>query len=156
SSIRVYSRSSSSTRTIRSWRRACSPAAKVRDFCLLDARLISENPYQPAPERGPSLAEAFAAQVRLTKRLSSPDNALPVNTGVVCVDLDGTLITGDLLWEAFAALLKRDPGRALRTLLALRHGKAAFKRAVAIQSDIDPAMLSYREDLLAHLREIHH
>jgi 4-hydroxybenzoate polyprenyltransferase len=74
---------------------------------------------------------------------------------IVCVDLDGTLIIGDLLWESFVTLFKRRPIRALRALVSLRRGKAHFKRDIATQIEIDPAALSYREDLLDHLRELH-
>jgi 4-hydroxybenzoate polyprenyltransferase/phosphoserine phosphatase len=74
---------------------------------------------------------------------------------VVCVDLDGTLVIGDLLWESFVALVKRRPIRALRALWSLRRGKAHFKRAIAQEVPIDPAALLYRADLLDHLHELH-
>lgn len=74
---------------------------------------------------------------------------------VVCVDLDGTLVVGDLLWESFVTLVKRRPARALRALLSLRLGKAQFKREIAKEVEIDPATLLYREELLDHLYELH-
>jgi 4-hydroxybenzoate polyprenyltransferase/phosphoserine phosphatase len=70
---------------------------------------------------------------------------------VVCVDLDGTLIAGDLLWESFLDLVKRSPLRALLALAALVKGKAHFKRTVAAQCAVDPATLPFREDVLAEL-----
>jgi 4-hydroxybenzoate polyprenyltransferase/phosphoserine phosphatase len=70
---------------------------------------------------------------------------------VVCVDLDGTLIAGDLLWESFLELIKRNPLRALVALTALVKGKAHFKRIVAAQSAVDAASLPFREEVLAEL-----
>lgn len=47
------------------------------------------------------------------------------------VDMDGTLIKTDALHEALAQLILRKPIQALRALLMLSHGRAAFKAAVA-------------------------
>ena len=66
----------------------------------------------------------------------------------LCVDLDGTLIRTDILWESFVALWRR-PIVALRALFTLSlHGKAAFKALLAAEVDIDPVTLPYREDVL--------
>jgi 4-hydroxybenzoate polyprenyltransferase len=74
---------------------------------------------------------------------------------IVCVDLDGTLIAGDLLWESLVELFRRDPIAGLVTLLTLVKGKAAFKRRVAEQVAIDPSMLSYRTDVLDRLQGLY-
>src|SRR5947209_3877915 len=76
-------------------------------------------------------------------------------TRTVCVDLDGTLICGDLLWESFVTLLKARPFAALAVLLSVWKGRAHFKRRVAERVRIDPAALPYRQDLLAHLERLH-
>src|SRR6266700_1340190 len=47
------------------------------------------------------------------------------------VDMDGTLIKADTLHEAYVQLLSRHPLQALRALLMLKQGRAAFKAAVA-------------------------
>ncbi len=73
---------------------------------------------------------------------------------VICVDLDGTLIAGDLLWESFLDLLKRKPLRALLALGALVKGKAHFKRTVAAQSGVDATRLLFREEVLAELNAV--
>lgn len=50
----------------------------------------------------------------------------------LCVDLDGTLIYTDLLFEAFLLLLRKDFFAALRVpLWLLRDGKAATKLRIA-------------------------
>jgi 4-hydroxybenzoate polyprenyltransferase len=69
----------------------------------------------------------------------------------VCVDLDGTLIAGDLLWESLVRLIRRAPLEALYVLLSLIRGKAHFKRMVAERVPIDPATLPYRKELVAQL-----
>lgn len=72
----------------------------------------------------------------------------------LCVDLDGTLILSDVLWEQIVQLWRK-PLAGIRASLALRHGKAAMKAVLADAIPIDPAALPYREDLLAYLREQH-
>jgi 4-hydroxybenzoate polyprenyltransferase len=75
--------------------------------------------------------------------------------GVVCVDLDGTLVAGDLLWESFVELVRRQPLRALMALAGLWRGKACFKREIAAQVRIDPRTLPYRAEVLSALEESH-
>jgi 4-hydroxybenzoate polyprenyltransferase len=70
---------------------------------------------------------------------------------VVCIDLDGTLVAGDALWESFIVLLTRDPLRALTALLSLRHGKAAFKERIARDVPVDAARLPYRPEVIERL-----
>lgn len=72
----------------------------------------------------------------------------------LCVDLDGTLILSDVLWESIVQLWSK-PATAIRAAWALRHGKAAMKCVLAEEITIDPAALPYREDLLAYLRSQH-
>jgi 4-hydroxybenzoate polyprenyltransferase len=68
------------------------------------------------------------------------------------VDLDGSLLRTDTLIECFAVALTR-PWRLVHALLALRHGKAAFKAVLAAIAAPDPALLPYNRPLLAFLRE---
>ena len=71
----------------------------------------------------------------------------------LCVDLDGTLIRTDILWES-AIQLWRKPILAARSLIALlTHGKAAFKASIAQGIEIDPAALPYREDVLDYIKD---
>ena len=68
------------------------------------------------------------------------------------VSLDDSLIRSDLLVESFLALLGADPAAALRTLGALRCGKAAFKAAVADAAIVDVATLPFDEAVLDLVR----
>ena len=86
------------------------------------------------------------------------NGAMPVKAAArdvpLCVDLDGTLILSDVLWESIVQLWNK-PATALRALWALRRGKAALKSVLAEEVAIDPAALPYREDLLDFLRAQH-
>jgi apolipoprotein N-acyltransferase len=71
----------------------------------------------------------------------------------LCVDLDGTLIKTDLLWESLARLLRRNPFQLLPVLFWWMRGRAFLKRQLARRVKIDPAALPYHEPFLAFLRE---
>lgn len=71
------------------------------------------------------------------------------------VDVDGTLLRTDLLAESFLGLLARAPLQALALLPLLRHGRAAFKHAVAARSALDVTALPYNAELLDLLRAAH-
>src|SRR5258706_1117813 len=70
----------------------------------------------------------------------------------LCVDLDGTLIRGDTLWESVMQA-GRHPKVLLKAVWTLRKGKAALKQFLATEGPIDPALLVYRSDLLDYLRQ---
>lgn len=61
------------------------------------------------------------------------------------VDLDGTLIKINSLHEALVQLSSRKPLHALRALLMLRRGRAAFKAAVAEQMLPDAKTVPFNE-----------
>jgi 4-hydroxybenzoate polyprenyltransferase/phosphoserine phosphatase len=69
----------------------------------------------------------------------------------LCVDLDGTLFPGDLLWESIIRLVKRRPLSLLMLPVWLLRGRAHFKREIAKRVTFDPRSLPYREDVLAFL-----
>lgn len=69
------------------------------------------------------------------------------------VDLDGTLISTDLLHESLLQLVRASPGTLLRLPLLLLEGKAAFKHEVASRIDLDATTLPYRPEVLDLLRQ---
>lgn len=71
----------------------------------------------------------------LNRNVQEPDND-PKSMIPLCVDLDGTLIATDSLWEGFIALLFKSPISALMTFASLRRGRAAFKIEVAGRSGV--------------------
>lgn len=82
---------------------------------------------------------------------SSPDDA--GSDAPLFVDLDGTLIRSDSLWESFAAALRQRPLRAVAGVLAIAGGRAALKAHMRRIGPIDPAMLPYRDGFVGWLRE---
>lgn len=85
-------------------------------------------------------------------RRGAPVGALVSDTTPLYVDLDGTLIRTDLLWESLLSSARTHPVAALRGLARLRHGKAAMKCALAQAAAIDVATLPYNVPFLDWLR----
>jgi apolipoprotein N-acyltransferase len=83
-----------------------------------------------------------------TSPATSREDQIPL-----CVDLDGTLIRTDLLWESLARLLRRNPFQLLPVLFWWMRGRAFLKRQLVRRVTIDPAALPYHEPFLAFLRE---
>jgi len=71
---------------------------------------------------------------------------------VLVVDLDGTLIHSDMLFESFWSALGRDWRTPFAALRALATGRAALKRRLAAAADHDPAALPYNGAVLDYAR----
>ena len=68
------------------------------------------------------------------------------------VDLDGTLLVGDLLAESASDLLTHHPLLALGALRSLRRGRNHLKRFLADHTAVDTEVLPLNEPLLAWLQ----
>lgn len=68
------------------------------------------------------------------------------------VDLDGTLLRTDLLYESLFGLIKARPWTALLVPVWLAGGKARLKAELARRVDIDPAGLVYNQAVLERLQ----
>jgi 4-hydroxybenzoate polyprenyltransferase len=79
---------------------------------------------------------------------------LPVKSPTVplCVDLDGTLLKTDLLFESLAHLLRQKPWMVLLVPFWLLQGRAALKRNLAYHVSMSPALLPYNQPFLEWLR----
>jgi 4-hydroxybenzoate polyprenyltransferase/phosphoserine phosphatase len=71
------------------------------------------------------------------------------------VDLDGTLLRSDLLFESLVNMLGRRPWLLLALPFWLAGGKAALKQRIAEKSSLDVASLPYNQDVLEWLRQQH-
>jgi len=71
----------------------------------------------------------------------------------LCVDLDGTLLRSDSLYESVLLLLSRNPFYVLLLPIWWLRGKAALKREVSRRVALDPTTLPYDERVLALLRD---
>jgi hypothetical protein len=72
--------------------------------------------------------------------------------GVLAVDLDGTLLCGDLSWLSLKMILIKNPLYFLLFPFWLRAGRAVFKHQLARRISIDPASLDYHPDILQFIR----
>ncbi|HEX7689051.1 MAG TPA: haloacid dehalogenase-like hydrolase, partial [Burkholderiaceae bacterium] len=68
------------------------------------------------------------------------------------VDLDGTLLRTDSLVESLFVLAKRRPASLLALPCALRRGRAAFKRWVAVRARPELETLPFDEPMMDLLR----
>ncbi len=79
---------------------------------------------------------------------SPAENQVPL-----VVDLDGTLIKTDLLWESLARRLRRNPFALFPVLFFWMRGRAFLKQQLARRVQLNPAELPVSEKFLAWLRE---
>ncbi len=70
----------------------------------------------------------------------------------LCVDLDGTLLNSDILYESLLALLARSPLHAFLIPFWLLRGKAALKRELAKRVRLPADTLPYNAQVLETLR----
>lgn len=72
------------------------------------------------------------------------------------VDLDGTLLASDVLWESVLILLKDKPWLAFALPFWLLRGKGYLKRQIARRVSLDVTRLPYRDEVVQFLtREAH-
>ncbi|MFN0059176.1 MAG: UbiA family prenyltransferase [Planctomycetota bacterium] len=104
-------------------------------------------------EKGHGMSEAIAASD--DRRGSTHSDSTPAGVGVevpLYVDLDGTLIATDTLWEALLSLVRNRPLALCKLPSWLAGGKAHFKRQIALTTTLNPVALPYHEELVVHLR----
>lgn len=110
------------------------------------SRLRAENSGPSSgPVRRAETGEPFTAPAASPYR--AQEAALPL-----VVDLDGTLVRGDLLAEEVVLGLKHSPLSAFEMLFWLRKGRAYFKSRVAERMTLDSDGLPYRRVVLEYLQ----
>jgi apolipoprotein N-acyltransferase len=82
-----------------------------------------------------------------------PSQAPGTNQVPLVVDLDGTLIRTDLLWESLARLMRQNPFWIFPVLFWWTRGRACLKKHLAQRVKIDPTTLPYQQKFLTFLRE---
>lgn len=93
-----------------------------------------------------STASAFRQHPRVPN--STPDDrAVPL-----CVDLDGTLLNTDILWESLKDVVRRRPWYVLLFPIWLVRGRACLKRQVAHVARVNIAALPYHHGFLEFLK----
>ncbi len=81
-----------------------------------------------------------------------PNPAIAQTALPLAVDLDGTLLKVDTLYELVVSGLFARPVQTLLSVFALRNGIAAFKRRLSQIAKLEVATLPVRDELLAYLR----
>lgn len=69
----------------------------------------------------------------------------------LCIDLDGTLLKSDVLYESVLALLSKNPLYLFLLPIWLLRGKAALKHEIARRIDLDVTTLPYDERVIEML-----
>ncbi|WP_339483420.1 MULTISPECIES: hypothetical protein [unclassified Pseudomonas] len=87
-----------------------------------------------------------APQQALQSTTKRPEASIPF-----VVDLDGTLLKSDALFECAMAFVRSQPWRCLTLLGWLIQGKAYLKKQLAQSTYIDVSLLPYNPDVLGEL-----
>ena len=77
------------------------------------------------------------------------DNPGDSTGAVLAVDLDGTLLASDMLYESLWSALSHAPAAALRQMIGGEGGRAGLKRRLAGLSRVDVTRLPYNPEVLA-------
>jgi 4-hydroxybenzoate polyprenyltransferase/phosphoserine phosphatase len=86
--------------------------------------------------------------------LTIPPPALDIaSLPVLCVDLDGTLVKSDTLYDSALAVARHQPAKLLKFPGWLLQGKAALKQHIAKTIQLDIAHLPYNRELLQYLEQ---
>jgi 4-hydroxybenzoate polyprenyltransferase len=75
-----------------------------------------------------------------------------VGAAPLVVDLDGTLVATDTLWEQILVFLRRNPFGVFSLIVWAFAGKAQFKEKLSARASLDVENLPYRTDFLDWLR----
>lgn len=76
----------------------------------------------------------------------------PPDGALICVDLDGTLVRSDTLFESITPLLRQGPKAWFSLLASAFKGRAALKEKVALHGSPRAETLAWREELIEALR----
>ena len=89
----------------------------------------------------------------LVAKLPADESSKAKSLIPLCVDLDGTLIRTDLLFESLLLLLRQNFLYLFCVPFWVMAGKAALKQHLAQRVSFDPAAIPYNKDLLEWIRQ---
>lgn len=98
-------------------------------------------------KRNKSLARTQGERLIKFMVQSPAENQIPL-----VVDLDGTLIETDLLWESLAQYLRRNPFALVKIFFWWTRGRAFLKKKLAERVQLNPAMLPVSREFIDWLR----
>ncbi len=76
---------------------------------------------------------------------------LEVHTPLV-VDLDGTLLRSDMLFETAVAFIRGHPLKLFSLFVWLLQGKASLKQGLALGTEVDVALLPFNADVIDYIQ----
>ncbi len=88
--------------------------------------------------------------INMLQKVEEPQKTKPV--GPLCVDLDGTLINSDTLYELIFALIKRNPLWIFFLPVWLMRGKSQLKEEIANRVELDVSTLPYNGEFIEYLK----
>jgi hydroxymethylpyrimidine pyrophosphatase-like HAD family hydrolase len=91
-----------------------------------------------------STASAFRQHWRVA---NTDDRSIPL-----CVDLDGTLLNTDMLWESLKDVARKRPRCVLLFPFWFLQGRAHLKQQVAARANVDIAALPFHHGLVEFLK----
>jgi phosphoserine phosphatase len=97
------------------------------------------------------MSDVMTAEVRERGPRNEPERllfGLPLSVPLV-LDVDGTLIAGDLLYKSFAANLLRNPLIVVSCAMWLMQGRAALKRQLALRCRMNWDRIRLNRQVLA-------
>jgi 4-hydroxybenzoate polyprenyltransferase len=102
----------------------------------------------PIPKESPAVSDGPRGTLTEDAAIAEP-KSLP---RPLCVDLDGSLVKSDTLFDALWLLVRRHPAQLWRLPLWLARGRAGLKIEVASRAPLDTARLPYNSPLLRYLQ----
>lgn len=81
------------------------------------------------------------------------DNSPDDGSVPLCVDLDGTLLNTDMLWESLKDVARKRPWCVLLFPLWFLQGRAHLKQQVAARANVDLAALPFHHGFLDFLKQ---
>ncbi len=94
-----------------------------------------------------STAQPFRQHLRVGD-INQDDLSIPL-----CVDLDGTLLNTDMLWESLKDVARKRPWCALLVPFWLMQGRAHLKQRVAALASVDVTALPFHRGFLEFLKK---
>ncbi len=118
-------------------------------FAVTTARMQNSPPGEVRPPELVALSDGLAAAAAPSTPSRGPAKTPPA---VICVDLDGTLVTTDTLLELLIAAIRQRVWIVLECVFWLFRGKAGFKAELAGRATLETELLPYNRPLLAYLQ----
>ena len=115
--------------------------------------MMQESACQPLiGGRSANLSSTQTSPMTHDQPANAPGKTSATALAPLFVDLDGTLLATDLLWESALELVRNQPLAAFQLPIWLLRGRAYLKRQIAERVELSVATLPYRAEVLDLLK----